>query len=63
MSLDEPIQKGISQNYIDSLIDDTRKETAKEIFEHIVDGFLMREENKYFFKKWLQERYGVEVEE
>ena len=38
------------------------KDTAKEIWEHIVDCFLMRSENKYFFKKWLQERYGVEAE-
>ena len=38
------------------------KDTAKEIWEHIVDCFLMRSENKYFFKEWLQDRYGVEVE-
>ena len=38
------------------------KETVEEIWRHIVDSFLMREENKHFFKKWLVECYDVEVE-
>ena len=38
------------------------KSTAKEIWEHVVDCFLMQNKNKYFFKKWLQERYGLGVE-
>jgi chromosome segregation ATPase len=38
------------------------KDTAKEVLEHVVDSFLMRKAERYFFKEWLVEKYGVEVE-
>lgn len=40
----------------------SKKNIAKEIWDHIVDSFLMSKENKYFFKKWLKERFDLEVE-
>lgn len=66
MNINEPIQKGIYQNYIDDIIDKTRNETAEEIFAKVLEWSPIGEDYHWFIttlENWLKEHYGVEVEE
>ena len=43
--------------------DEIRKETAEKIYTKIKDSFLMNSNNRYALKLWIEEQFGLEINE